>query len=147
MKDRLDSVVYMWISFGLIFLAVLMMFVPTFQAEGQTYNIVTSFEHCWPSFIGYMLILVGGIMTAILALPNVQPSYDGEKLFLIVASALEVVGVALVMTCVLWWSILSYGKPEYITHSGYFIHAGSYITMSLSALAVACNVRALWLDK
>ena len=147
MKDRLDSVAYMWISFGLIFLATLMMFVPTFKAEGQTYNIVSSFQYCWPSFIGYMLILVGGLMTAVLALPTVQPSYGGEKLILILASVLEFIGAALVMTCVLWFAVLRYGKPEYITHAGSLIHAGSYITPSLSALAICCNCRALWLDK
>ena len=147
MKDKLDSVVYMWISFGLIFLATLMMFVPTFVAQSQPYNIVTSFEFAWPSFIGYMLILVGGLATGVLALPTVQPSYGGEKLVLLISSVLEVIGVTLVMLAVVWWCLLNYGNADYVTHSGYYLHAGSYITASLSALAIACNVRALILDR
>lgn len=154
MKDKLDSVVYMWISFGLIVVAVLMMFVPLYTAEGVVFSATHNggffgnalHEGAWPSFIGYMLILVGGLITGVLALPFVEPSYEGEKLVLVVASILEFIGAALVMTCVVWYCLLN-GQPELITHSGYYIQAGSYITMSFSVLAIACNVRAIILDK
>ena len=154
MREKFDSVVYMWISFGLIVVAVLMMFVPLYTAEGVVFSATHNggffgnalHEGAWPSFIGYMLILVGGIITGVLALPFIQPSYQGEKLVLIAASAIECIGIALVMTCVVWYCLLN-GHPELITHAGYTVHAGSYITTGLTILAVACNTRAILLDK
>lgn len=154
-ESKFDSVVFMWFSFGLIVLATLMMFVPTFVAEGQTYNAVSgyfnsasgSYQGAWPSFLGYMLVLLGGLMTGILALPMVRPSYTVEKLVLILASILEVVGVVLIMTAVVWWCLINYGNTDYITHSGYNLQAGSYITTVLAFLAVTCNIRALFLDR
>ena len=152
--DRFDSVVFMWISFALVVIAVLMMFVPLYSAEGQIFSATHNggffgnalHQGAWPSFIGYMLILVGGIMTAVLGLPMSQPSYEGEKLTLIIASALEFLGIALVMTCVVWYCLIN-GQPELITHSGYTVLAGSYITSGLTVLAILCNVRAILLDK
>ena len=154
MKDRLDSVVYMWISFGLILIAVLVMFVPLYAAEGQVFSATNNggffgnavHEGAWPSFIGYMLILVGGLATGVLALPMIEPSYQLEKLVLIIASALEFLGVGLVMTSVVWYCILN-GQPELITHSGYYLMAGSYITLSFATLAICCNARAIFLDR
>jgi len=155
MKDKLDSVVFMWISFGLVILAVLMMFVPLFVAQGQTYNVVSgcfnsasgAYKGAWPTFVGFMLILVGGLMTGVLALPSIQPSYTGEKLVLVLASVLEVLGATLIMTSLLWWCLLNYDNLDYVTHSGYYLQAGSYIAMIFSVLAVSCNVRALLLDR
>jgi len=152
--ERFDSVVFMWISFALVVIAVLMMFVPLYSIEGQVLSATVNggffgnalHQGAWPSFIGYMLILAGGIITAILGLPFSQPSYEGEKLILIIASALECLGIALVMTCVVWYCLLN-GQPELITHSGYYVQAGSYITSGLALLAIVCNVRAILLDK
>ena len=154
-NNKLDSVVFMWISFGLTLLAVLMMFVPAFIAEGQTYNAISGFfnsesgtyKGAWPAFIGYMLILAGGLATGVLALPTIQPSYGAEKLTLLIASVLEAIGIFLVMMCVVWWCLLNYGNVDYVTHSGYHLHAGSYICGSLSILAILCNIRALFLDR
>ena len=151
-NNKLDSVVFMWIGFALAILAVLMMFVPVYKIEGQIYNAVNGFfgsyteVGSWPTFVGYMLILVGGLLTAYVALPFFEPSYSGEKLLLIIASVLEAVGIALVMCAVVWYCLLN-GQPELITHSGYYPLAGAYITGSLSLLAIACNAYALHLDR
>ena len=153
-KSRLDSVACMWISFGLIVVAVLMMFVPLYTIEGQVLSATVnggffgnySHDGAWPAFLGYMLILGGGLMTAVLAMPFVQPSYFVEKLILIFASALEFIGVALVVTVVVWYCLIN-GQPELITHSGYALHAGGYITAVFTVLAIFYNVKAIVIDK
>ena len=151
-NNRFDSVIMMWISFALAIIAVLMMFVPVYKIEGQVYNAINGFfgstteNGSWPTFVGYMLILVGALLVGFLALPFFEPSYGAEKLLLIVASILELVGIALVMCAVIWWCLLN-GKAELITHKNYIPLAGAYITGGLSLLSIFSNFYAIKLDK
>lgn len=146
-ESRFDSVFYMWSSFGLAVAATLMMFVPTLVIESQPYNIVSAFENVWPSFIGYMLILLGGIITGVIALPFIQISFKLEKIVLIISTSLYCLGMALVMLCVVWYCLSVYGNADYIYHAGYYVQAGGYITAVLTVLAMCSNVRALLLDR
>ena len=153
-ESRFDSVVYMWIAFGITIAATLMMFVPQYMIEGQIMSATVNggffgnslHEGAWPSFIGYMAILLGGIITGVLALPFVRVSYKMECFILLCASALELIGIALISMAVVWYCFIN-GQPKLITHAGYVLQAGAYIADVLALLAIICNVRAILLDK
>lgn len=153
-NNRLSSVVFMWIGFASAIIATLMMFVPLYSIGGQIHTVIVnggffgnvSENGAWPTFIGFMLILIGGLLTGFLALPSIQPTYSFEKLLLIISSILEIVGIVLVMCCVIWWCLLN-GQPSLISHYGYYPKAGSYVASGLALVTVACNLYAIKLDK
>ena len=146
---RLSSVFYMWIGLGLGVLAVFMMFVPFVSYDGGT---TLAARHlfwglgqsggAWPAFVGYMLILVGALMTGVMALPFIQPSIKAEKIVLISSAALILVGVILVGLITVEYSLAG---GMFYSHVDYFL-PGFYLTIVFSAGAIAMDVIALVLD-
>ena len=144
---KLSSVFYMWVGLGFGLLAVLMMFVPVAQLAG---SIVSSKEMffgnevyggAWPSFVGYMFILVGALMMGVMALPMIQPSSQTEKIVLISAGALLLVGGVLVgLIHVLYEA--NNGFAPYLDN----YCAGYFLALSFTAVAIAMDVIALVLD-
>ena len=144
---KLSSVFYMWVGLGFGLLAVLMMFVPVAQLSG---SIVSSKElffgngvygGAWPSFVGYMFILVGALMMGVMALPFIQPSSSTEKIVLISAGALLLVGGVLVgLIHVLYEA--NNGFHPYLDN----YCAGYFLALSFTAVAIAMDVVALMLD-
>ncbi len=145
---KLSSVFYMLFGFGFAVLAVMMMFVPMASlSNGSILSAAQMFwgkgvyGGAWPAFVGYMLILAGGLTMGIMALPFIQPSTKTEKIVLISAGATILAGMALVGLIFV----------EYSANNGYYktldyFHAGYYLTLAFSAIAVAADVIALVLD-
>ena len=146
---KLSSVFYMWFGLGLGVLAVLMMFVPfasydsgtTIAARHLFWGVGQS-GGAWPAFVGYMLILLGALMTGLLALPFIQPTIKAEKIVLISSIALILVGVILVGLITVEYSLLG---GTFYSNLDYFL-AGFYLTIFFSLGAIAMNVIALVLD-
>ena len=144
---KLSSVFYMWVGLGFGLLAVLMMFVPVAQLAG---SIVSSKElffgnevygGAWPSFVGYMMILIGALMMGIMALPMIQPSAQTEKIVLISAGVLLLVGGVLVgLIHVLYEA--NGGFAPYLDN----YCAGYFLALSFTGIALAMDVIALVLD-
>lgn len=144
---KLSSVFYMWVGLGFGLLAVLMMFVPVAQLAG---SIVSSKElffgnevygGAWPSFVGYMFILVGALMMGIMALPMIQPSAQTEKIVLISAGALLLVGGVLVGLIHVFYEANG-GFAPYLDN----YCAGYFLALSFTGIALAMDVIALVLD-
>ena len=145
---KLSSVFYMWVGLGLGVLAVLMMFIPfasydggfTLSASGMFWG-MGSYGGAWPSFVGYMLILVGALSMGVMALPFIQPTIKAEKIVLISSAAAILVGVILVGLTSVWYSAFN-GAYD---HLDYFL-PGFYLTLFFSLGAIAMDAMALWLD-
>lgn len=152
-KQQISSVAIMWISFALTIISVLVMFVPLMQCQGTVYAAACNnaffgnsiIKGAWPSFIGYMLVLVSSIMVMILALPFFQPSFQAEKCILITATVLDVVGSALIWMIVLFWCAFN-GNLSTMMSGQYFPLAGTYIAGILSLVGAGLNIYALKLD-
>ena len=138
----------MWVGLGFGLLAVFMMFVPVASLAGG--YIVSAKElfwsdglsgGAWPSFVGYMLILVGALMMGVMALPMVQPSTQTEKIVLISAGALIIIGGALVCLIYVFYSANN-GFYSYLDS----YKAGYFLTLSFAAVAIAADAIALALD-
>lgn len=146
---NLSSVFYMWIGLGLGLLSVLMMFVPFAVYDGGT---IIAARHmfwslgesggAWPAFVGYMLILVGALMTGVMALPFIQPTIKAEKIVLISSAIAIFVGAILVGLVTVEYPLLG---GTFYAHLDYF-HAGFYLTMIFAIGAIAMDVIALVLD-
>ena len=145
---KLSSVFYMWFGLGFGLLAVFMMFVPIASLSGG--YIVSAKElfwgdglsgGAWPAFVGYMLILVGALMMGVMALPMIQPSTQTEKIVLISAGAMILIGGVLVG---LIWVFYSANNGFYSYLDGY--RAGYFLTLSFAAIAIAADAMALALD-
>mgnify|MGYP003292534946 CR=1 FL=1 len=156
MKEKLSSVFYMWVAFACGVLAVLFMFAPVMTNEYTTYVNATqlfwndsidytpSVYGAWPSFVGYMLILVGAIASGVVALPIIQPSAKVEKIVLISSIACMVVGLVAVGLLQVIYSGFNSGVMFGIDRLTYLW--GWYVTMSLGVIAVAMDCVALKLD-
>lgn len=146
---KLSSVFYMWIGLGLSVLAVLMMFVPFASFDGGT---TVAARHlfwsegteggAWPAFIGYMLILAGGIALGIIALPFIQISTKVEKAVLFTSGAFILVGA--VLSCLITVEYSAMGGTFY-GNFDYFL-PGFYLTLFFSLGALAMDAIALILD-
>jgi len=105
---KLSSIWFMWIAFGIGIISMLMMFVPAIHTIGQTQNATGLFfnsasgtiKGAWSGFVGYMLIVVASLGSAVIALPFIQPSIKQERIALISILAAFVVGAVLVFTMV-----------------------------------------------
>ena len=146
---NLSSVFYMLIGFGFAVLAVLMMFVPIASLSGGfIYSAEKMFwgagvyGGAWPAFVGYMLILVGGLGMAVLALPFIQPTIKAEKIVLISCGALILIGAVLVALIYVEYKAFNGYQSN---HLDYFA-AGYYLTLAFSAIAVGADITALVLD-
>lgn len=154
-KDSLSSVVFMWIGVGLAIIATLMMFVPGIQGGSIAssaaifWGPVTAGVYsqavnvgAWPAFVGYMLILLGGLILAVLALPFVQPSAKAEKITCIVSGICLLAGAVLVfLTTTIFVSLNGLDAKLYTQL------AGPYIAGSLALLALGCDVAVIILDR
>lgn len=146
---KLSSVFYMIIGLVLGLLAVLMELVPFASYDSGT---VVAARHlfwgigteggAWPAFVGYMLILLGSLMMGFMALPFIQPSIKTEKIVLISAAALILVG--LILACLITVEYPSLGGTYYGIFD-YFL-AGFYLTIVFSLGAIAMDIIALRLD-
>ena len=144
---KLSSVFYMWVGLGFGLLAVLMMFVPVANVNG---SIVASkdlffgsgvYGGAWPSFVGYMFILVGALMMGVMALPFIQPSSSTEKIVLISAGGLILVGAVLVGLIHVLHTAMN-GFYQYLDN----YCAGYFLALSFAAIALAADAMALALD-
>lgn len=152
LKDKLNSVVFMWISVTLGTIALLMMFVPALKTLGPVYSSVDIFwgnktqvsESVYPVFIGYMFILLASLMTMIIALPFVKVSLKFETIVLISACVLFVAGAFIVF----------FLKPITMHMNGvidsmkqyYVQYPGPYLAGSFSLLAACGTIVALKYD-
>ncbi|MGM9874132.1 MAG: hypothetical protein ACI31G_04405 [Bacilli bacterium] len=152
MKKSISSVGLMWI--GLLFsaLAILMMFIPSLSMmNGKIYNASQIFFNSadgfingsWPTFVGYMLIVVALIEVFIIALPPVEISIKVEKIVLISAVCLTIVGAVIVMLTQLWFSLTN-GMID--SFSKLTTLPGPYLTLAFSIVASVLNVLALRKD-
>ncbi|MFA7032082.1 MAG: hypothetical protein WC201_00750 [Bacilli bacterium] len=152
---KLSSIFYMWFGFGAAIASVLAMFLPFIRVDNADkpatfffFNGVGGLTYgAWPSFVGFMLILVAGLALGIMALPIVQPSAKMEKIVLISAFVSLVVGFFLVafMGVMYTWlntSVIAHPTSPIIT---YYL-AGFYITLICAGLAAVANFIALKLD-
>lgn len=144
---KLSSVFYMWVGLGFGLLAVLMMFVPFVKMSGDILAAKSLFfgnevyGGAWPSFVGFMFILVGALMMGIMALPMIQPSSQTEKIVLISAGVLLLVGGILVgLIHVLYEA--NGGFAPYLDN----YCAGYFLALSFTLVAIVMDVIALVLD-
>lgn len=151
MREKLSSVFYMWVAFALGVIAVLFLFTPVLLDEYDCYVNATSIfwndgihNGAWPAFIGYMLILVGAIASAIIALPIVQPSAKVEKIVLISSIGCMVVGLIAVGLLQVEYSALNDGIEFELDNLKYLW--GWYVTMGCGVVAVGMDCVALKMD-
>lgn len=147
-REKLSSVVFLWIGFGLVLVTMVFIAFPAIEVEFE--GIVTSADIFWrrvpvwvgnwPMFVGYMSILVGGILMGSMALSFVQPSALTEKIILLVAGGLLLLGVILVFCF----------KETFFAVNGWEsvrdVYWGPYVAASIATLALACDGVALALD-
>ena len=144
---KLSSVFYMWVGLASGLIAVLMMFVPVACYSGTTLSASQMFwgngynGGAWPAFVGYMLILVGAIMMGVIALPFMEPSIRAEKIVLISAGALILIGTILVGLITVEYAANN-GIYQYLD----YLAAGFYLSLFFSLVSLACDVVALVLD-
>ncbi len=147
-KEKLSSVVFLWIGFGLVVVTMIMIAVPAldFQGVKNSADIFwdsTGVKGNWPLFVGYMAIFVAGILMVVTALSFVQPTALVEKIILFTAGALLIVGIVL----------LSCSKEIFLAINGlshmakyYDALPGPYIGAGLAGLALVADGFAIALD-
>ena len=147
---KLSSVWFMWFAFGFGVISVLLMFTPHLHASAGRYsgaqvffNTVTMYKGAWPSFVGYMLILVGALALGILALPFVQPSVQQEKIVLISSISALVIGSLLVMLISVWFSIVNNNNSYDVN---VYPLAGTFVAGGFALLAATSGAIALKKD-
>ncbi len=146
---KLTSVFYMYFGAGCAIFAVLMMFTPFLKVDGSVVNATKVFWNsgantisgAWMSFVGFMLVLISGLVLFVLALPFSQPSAKVEKIVLISSLALLVIGLILVGGIALF-----YGSMNPVEVSSIVLYPGYYLFLVAAVLAIACNLMALVLD-
>lgn len=150
LKDKISSVVFLWIGAGLAIIAMIMIGVPAIEVDGTKnsgqifWDFVPTFKGVWPMFVGYMLVLVAGLLMAVIAIPTFQPSASVEKIVLIIAGAMLVLGIVLIcLFKVVFVAINGWA-------SGYSdvlsLYPGPFIAAGLAFLALGCDITALALD-
>ncbi len=151
LKDKISSVVFLWIGAGLALIAMLMIPAPalsygTVLSSGALFwNIDNSFDYGnWTMFVGYMLILVAGLMMAALAIPTFQPAAKVEKIILIIAGSMLVVGI--ILLCLFRVIFLAMNGWLFTMANVYTPYAGPFIAAGLAFLALGCDITALALD-
>jgi hypothetical protein len=147
-REKLSSVVFLWIGFGLVLVTMVFIAAPAIEVEFEGvvnsaaifWRRVPVWVGNWPMFVGYMSILVGGILMGSMALSFVQPSALTEKIILLVAGGLLLLGVILVFCF----------KETFFAVNGWEsvrdVYWGPYVAASIATLALACDGVALALD-
>jgi len=155
--DKLSGVVFMWIAVGFGTIAVLFMFLPALLKTldlGGIYGVVDSTKLFfqpydegagWPIFVGYMLLVVGVLLTIFIALPFFDHSYEKEKKVLLIAIICFVVGAL----------IIFFTKPIYLGMKGkaaeqFYLnpsYAGPYLAGAFGIVAAGLDIFALNIDK
>ncbi len=151
-KNKLNSVVFMWIGFAIGILAVLMMFAPGLKALGSVYSSSDLFWGnkpglaigVWPVFVGYMLILIGSLIMAIVAMPFVRINIKCEASLLIISTIILFIGAALVYC--LKPLLLSMNDYNYDMWVNYVQYPGPYLAGSFAILSGICSIIALKFD-
>ena len=150
LKDKLSSAVFLWIGAGLVLIAMIMIVVPALDIQGIKnsgelfWNQTGLYDGVWPMFVGYMLVLVAGLLMAVIAIPTFQPSAGVEKIILIIAGAMLVIGIVLIcLFKVMFVAINGWasGYGDVLT-----LYPGPFIAAALAFLALGCDVTALALD-
>ena len=147
---KLNSVWFMAFSVIAGLLALLMMFFPLFEDGAHVYNATNGFfdngngfvKGAWPTFLGFMLILLTTVSTFVISLPVMKISITTEKIVLIGGAILNLVGLVLIMLITVFWCSfnnlpLSVGTLSF----------GSYLASFFALLAGAFNVIAYSYDK
>lgn len=148
-KEKLNSVVFLWIGLALAVVTMIMIAVPAIDFQGVKNSAAVFWDTMgmkgnWPLFVGYMAILVGGILMGVMALSFVQPSALVEKIILITAGVLLIVGIVLLSS-----SREIFFALNEIPSSMYKIYdplPGPYIGAGLAGLALIADGVALALD-
>jgi len=149
---KVSSVFFMWMGFALAIVATLAMFIPFQEIYAASRSAADLFfgntaipNGAWPAFVGYMLLLLGGIALAIMALPVLQPSAKTEKIVLISSIAAIVVGVILISLTPVW--LVEFNRLIAWNNGsiGWFL-PGWYITVILGLGAAVMAVMAAKLD-
>jgi len=148
---KLSSAFFMWFGFGLAIAAVLAMFLPCIEvtnvemACARFWDVTGSMQNkgAWPSFIGYMLILVGGLTMGVIAFPSLEIEAKTEKIVLISAGAAILVGTILAL---LEGPFLMAMNPKDSKFKDIIYHTGMYITGVFGVAAVVMDAIALKLD-
>ena len=148
MKKQLSSVFFMWMGFAFAILAVLSMFLPFMTVDSDIVAIKSFFfndsagivKGAWPCFMGYMFILLGGLAMGVMGLSVIQPSAKVEKIVLISAGALILVGMILAL---LFKPIYLGLNPE--SDLGDPL-VGFYFTLFLGLAAIGMDVTAIIFD-
>ncbi len=145
---KLSSIFYLWLGFGLSLLTLLMINVPIASYDGGFTLAPKSmffgdgyYGGAWLAFVGYMLVLVGGLISMVIALPFVQPTYKLERVLLIVAASLTFVGLILVALITVEYKM---ANGQYMNLD--YLHVGWYLSMVFGLGAMAMELIALKLD-
>lgn len=146
---KFSSVFYMWFGFGFALAAVLAMFLPFIKVSGDMkaatyfffdYDIL--FKGAWPSFAGFMLMLVSGLTMGVIALPFVSLTSKLEKILLI-ASAISL-ALGLVLVGLIGVFYFGFNLDAGLIIEYYSI--GYYLALIFSGFSLATNIIALKLD-
>lgn len=147
---KLSSTFYMWFGFGVAMAAVLAMFLPCLktidveQACSLFWNKPYQYNGAWPSFVGYMLILLGGIAMGVIAFPTLEISAETEKIVLISAGVAILLGTILALLEGPFLAMMNPNSGTRFVNIVYY--PGMYITGVLGVGAVAFDVVAVKLD-
>lgn len=147
--SKLSSTFYKWLAFGLGIIAVLAMFLPFMTDEYLADRNATSFfwdvgsdKGAWPTFVGFMLILAGALVTGVLATPFVELSEKSEKIVSISAAVAMGIGVILVGFLQVMYAGFNGFKTGW-TLADFTYLAGFYISVIAGALATGASVVAI----
>lgn len=150
LKDKLSSAVFLWIGAGLVLIAMIMIGVPAIEVDGTRnsgqifWDFIPTFKGVWPMFVGYMLVLVAGLLMAVIAIPTFQPSAGVEKIILIIAGAMLVIGIVLICLFKVLFVVMNGWASSY--SDVLTLYPGPFIAAALALLALGCDVTALALD-
>lgn len=144
------SEICMWIASFFAILALIMMFVPAI--DGRYVNSLADIFFnrpgadisigIWPSFLGYMLILLALVILIIMALPFVKPTLKIEKIILIFTIIILIIGAILV---ILSYNLVFWMNTNLIKQL-YAPLAGGYLSGIFALIASGFTIYGLKLD-
>lgn len=152
-KDKLNSVIFMSIGCVIAIIAVLLMFAPGLEIINGVYSSADFFWNkdganlsvgAWPIFVGYMLMLVGGLILGAIALPVVKISSKLEKVLLIIAILALLIGSIGIMF-IKEIALLMNSVPSSM-YSLYSTCAGPYVAGSFGLVSAICGGISLAFD-
>lgn len=152
LKGKLNSVMFLWIGFGLAIVTMIMIAIPAIEipilgiknSAEIFWDQSPGMKGNWPLFVGYLAILLGGLMMGFTALSFVQPSALVEKIILIAAGVLFVLGIVLLASFKEIYMSMNdiTGTAQKLVDA----HPGPYIGAGLAGGALVADAVALALD-